>query len=237
MDVLHMLPGDDLIPRIAAELSKSDCVLAIISRNSIKSPWVTAELAQALQLEIAARGPRVIPVRLDDCEIPTFLARKIVADFSSPAVMATSLKSLLAAISSTKPTSDFTRRDEFEMLMERMTLRGDDARRAAVLCSSILSTVKNVLLTAYRLGGRSPYGHVPPLRVLLFTAHEEFQCLRLQLRVSDPTVVIHCRHRFTTDPHRQRFLNPAAQAWRSQSQTSGTRFAPIVNVDHVWVMR
>ena len=100
--------------------------------------------------------------------------------------------------------------------MERVTLRGDDARRAAILCSNVLSTAKNVLLTAYRLHGRTPYGQVPSLRVLLFTVHEEFQCLRLQVWVNDATTVIHCRHRFTTDPHRQLFLNPAAQAWRSQ---------------------
>jgi hypothetical protein len=149
--------------------------------------------------------------------MPPALARKIVADFSSPAAMAASLKPLVAAINSSRPASEFTWHDEFEMFMERMTLRSNDARRAAVLCSNIRSTVRTVLLTAYRLNGRMPYGQVPALRVLLFTVHEAFQCLRLQVWVDDQSAVIHCRHRFTIDARRQEFLNPAAQAWHAQA--------------------
>ena len=78
LDVLQMQPGDDLTTRMAAEVAQSDCVLAVISRHSVKSPWVDAELAQALQLEIAVGGPRVIPIRLDDCEIPPTLSRRLL---------------------------------------------------------------------------------------------------------------------------------------------------------------
>ncbi len=102
------------------------------------------------------------------------------------------------------------------MNSRRTTLREGDLRLAAQLCSNIHNAVKNVLLTAYRLLDDSPYRHVPAVRVLLFTVHEQYKCLRLQLYVSDTSVVGHCKHRFTLDPGRQRHLNPAASAWNKR---------------------
>ncbi|GGP01619.1 toll/interleukin-1 receptor domain-containing protein [Nonomuraea glycinis] len=216
IDLHEMHAGDFIQDKISKQIPASSCVLAVVSRHSVQSRWVAEELVQALQLEEKHRGPRVIPVKLDDTELPAYLARKLAIDFSRPDLMADSLRALVRAIRAAHPPVTITRHDELEHELARTTLREGDLRLAAQLCSNIHNAVKNVLLTAYRLLDDSPYRHVPAVRVLLFTVHEQYECLRLQLYVSDTSVVGHCKHRFTLDPGRQRHLNPAASAWNKR---------------------
>ena len=77
LDTLQILPGDSLVQKIFEEGLK-DCQLFIVllSPNSIKSEWVKQELDVAL-INKLKRITRVIPVIVDDCEIPVAL-RSIV---------------------------------------------------------------------------------------------------------------------------------------------------------------
>ena len=81
---VEMLPGDDLIDKISQAIEKCDFFLAFVSVNSVKSNWVKDELSKAMRKEIAIGKPFVIPVKIDNCEIPSSLSHKIYADLTKP---------------------------------------------------------------------------------------------------------------------------------------------------------
>lgn len=81
-DKLH--PGDLILASIGSAIESIDYVVALISNNSINSPWVKKEISLALTKEIEARKTVIIPVRLDDCKIPLDLRDKVYADFRVP---------------------------------------------------------------------------------------------------------------------------------------------------------
>jgi hypothetical protein len=68
--------GDSIVQKISHGLKQVDFLVAVLSRNSIKSRWVQRELSAALQI----RRP-VLPVRIDDCKIPILLRDTKYADF------------------------------------------------------------------------------------------------------------------------------------------------------------
>jgi hypothetical protein len=53
----------------------------VLSPRSIQSMWVRRELNAALAEELQKRGVFVLPILLEDCEIPLFLRDKLYADF------------------------------------------------------------------------------------------------------------------------------------------------------------
>jgi len=72
--------GDSLIVKVGHGIEDSDFLLAMISKNSIKSAWVQKEIAVSLTLEIKDRSIEVIPVKLDETPIPTMLVDKYYLD-------------------------------------------------------------------------------------------------------------------------------------------------------------
>ncbi len=73
VDEWEILPGDKLIDKIF-EQGIGQCVafVIILSHNSVKKPWVVEELDAALVKRIEERT-KIIPVRIDDCEVPVAL--------------------------------------------------------------------------------------------------------------------------------------------------------------------
>lgn len=75
-DRLELRPGDSLLKKIADGISSSDYLLALVTDNSKSSAWVEKEITIALTQEINGKGPKVIPLLLKGCDIPTILADK-----------------------------------------------------------------------------------------------------------------------------------------------------------------
>lgn len=73
-------------------------VAAVISQNSIASAWVQKELSLAMSKEIAGRRVVVLPIVIDDCELPDSLRDKLYADFRDPNAFEESFAKLLKAI-------------------------------------------------------------------------------------------------------------------------------------------
>lgn len=73
--------GDSLIQKIREGIDKVAYVGAVISHNSINSEWVRKELDIAMNQEIEGRKVKVLPLLLDDVELPGFLKGKRYADF------------------------------------------------------------------------------------------------------------------------------------------------------------
>ena len=73
LDKWEMLPGDSIVTKIFEEgLDPADVVIIVISKYSIKKPWVREEIDAAFIRKIKGKC-RIIPVIIDDCEVPSAL--------------------------------------------------------------------------------------------------------------------------------------------------------------------
>lgn len=83
LDEAEIGVGDSLTDKIGEGLVNADFVGALLSSNSVNSKWVKKELEIAYNREIREGSVHILPILLDDCEIPTFLVGKLYADFRS----------------------------------------------------------------------------------------------------------------------------------------------------------
>ena len=75
--------GDSIVAGISGGLTESDYLIVVLSRASVESPWVQAELNAALYRQIDSTGTGVLPVLLEPCDVPVLLQDRVYADFSS----------------------------------------------------------------------------------------------------------------------------------------------------------
>jgi hypothetical protein len=73
LDKWEILPGDSLVDKIYDEgLKGAQAVIVVLSRNSVNKPWVRDELNAAVVKKINGLS-KLIPVVIDDCEVPEAL--------------------------------------------------------------------------------------------------------------------------------------------------------------------
>ncbi len=73
VDEWEMLPGDSLVDKIFNQgLSNADFFIIVLSNVSISKPWVMEELNHAVIKRIES-GTKIIPVVIDECEVPEAL--------------------------------------------------------------------------------------------------------------------------------------------------------------------
>ena len=82
-DEWELQPGDSLHDCIGKALEDSSYVGVILSPNSIDSKWCKRELNQALSREIRSGEKIVVPLRLNNVDMPAFLEDKVYLDFSN----------------------------------------------------------------------------------------------------------------------------------------------------------
>src|SRR2546428_3461464 len=71
VDDWEILPGDKLIDKIFREgIPQASAFIIVLSKKSVDKPWVKEELDAALVLRIEKRMKRIIPIRIDDVEVP-----------------------------------------------------------------------------------------------------------------------------------------------------------------------
>lgn len=110
IDEAELKIGDSLIQKISGAIEKTDYVAAVISNNSVLSPWVQKELAIAMTQEIVGRKVKVLPILLEKCEIPGFLKDKLYADFTNPENFDTQFSRLLHTVDVSKPTTSISKK-------------------------------------------------------------------------------------------------------------------------------
>lgn len=77
LDKWEMLPGDSLVDKIFEEgLKDAAAFVIVLSQASVSSEWVRKELNTATVHSIE-KGRKLIPIVLDDCEIPECLKDKV----------------------------------------------------------------------------------------------------------------------------------------------------------------
>ena len=72
-----MLPGDSLVDRIFEEgIKNADAIVIVLSSNSVDKHWVREELNASFIRRVEGKA-KIIPVVLDECEIPEALKSTI----------------------------------------------------------------------------------------------------------------------------------------------------------------
>lgn len=81
IDKWELNVGDSLIQRVQEAVAGASALLVVLSKASVASEWVKKELSAGLVRELDEKRVVVLPVLLEDCEIPLFLRDKLYADF------------------------------------------------------------------------------------------------------------------------------------------------------------
>ena len=77
LDQWEMAGGDSLIQKIFDEgIENADAVIVVLSKVSVSKPWVQEELAAGVIRKISGKC-RLIPIRLDEVEVPASLTHLI----------------------------------------------------------------------------------------------------------------------------------------------------------------
>lgn len=73
LDKWEMFPGDSLVDKIFEEgLKEANAIIIVLSCNSVDKPWVREELNAGIMKRLS-KGTKIIPVVIDDCEVPEVL--------------------------------------------------------------------------------------------------------------------------------------------------------------------
>ena len=83
LDEAEIKIGESLTEKVGRAIDQTDYVGVILSRNSINSEWVQRELQVDMQKEFSKKKVVILPMLLEDVEIPPFLRDKLYADFTS----------------------------------------------------------------------------------------------------------------------------------------------------------
>ncbi|HXU82665.1 MAG TPA: toll/interleukin-1 receptor domain-containing protein [Polyangia bacterium] len=81
LDEWQLRIGDSLVGRVSSGIQEAGYLAVVLSRSSVTSPWVALELNAALAEELRRKSVFVLPILLEDCEVPVFVRDKMYADF------------------------------------------------------------------------------------------------------------------------------------------------------------
>ncbi len=76
---LHV--GDSLINKIEKAIEQATAFVFVLSKASVNSNWCRKELTSSLIRELEQKKVFVLPILIEDCDIPLFLREKKYADF------------------------------------------------------------------------------------------------------------------------------------------------------------
>jgi len=80
VDTWELSVGDSILNRVQEAIQESSALLVILSKTSVASEWCKKELSAGLMRELDEKRVVVLPVLVEDCEIPMFLREKMYAD-------------------------------------------------------------------------------------------------------------------------------------------------------------
>jgi TIR domain len=98
LDKWEMLPGDSLIDKIFEEgIKEAKAVIVVLSKFSVEKPWVREELNAACVNRIN-NGSKLIPVVIDDCEVPEALKSLLWESITDLSDYKSNLERIVAAV-------------------------------------------------------------------------------------------------------------------------------------------
>jgi hypothetical protein len=105
LDAWEIVPGARLSQRLQEGLAAADVVVLVVSAAAVRKPWWQEEFAGAMPAVVAGRQ-RLIPVLLDEVDVPPFAAARVYIDFryiDSPDGYEAKIHELVAAVRGQAP--------------------------------------------------------------------------------------------------------------------------------------
>ena len=81
VDTWELNVGDSILNKVQQAIQDTSALLVVLSKASVASEWCRKELNAGLMRELDEKRVVVLPVLVDDCDIPIFLREKMYADF------------------------------------------------------------------------------------------------------------------------------------------------------------
>ncbi|MFM2013491.1 MAG: hypothetical protein RLZZ396_2275 [Planctomycetota bacterium] len=81
LDEREIKAGESIVAKVGEGVASADYVVIVLSSNSVQSGWFAREWEAKLWQEVNQGRTMVIPVLIEDCDIPTILQPKKYADF------------------------------------------------------------------------------------------------------------------------------------------------------------
>lgn len=81
LDRWELSVGDSLVEKVQEAVDGASALLVILSKASVASEWCKKELSAGLLRELEEKRVVVMPVMLENCEVPVFARGKMFADF------------------------------------------------------------------------------------------------------------------------------------------------------------
>lgn len=81
LDRWELSVGDSLLEKVQDAVDGASALLVILSKASSASEWCKKELSAGLLRELEEKRVVVMPVMLEDCDVPVFARGKMFADF------------------------------------------------------------------------------------------------------------------------------------------------------------
>lgn len=75
--------GDNLVEKINEGLSKCDHLIVIMSKAYFESAWSRHEFSAFAAREVSGKTNPILPILIEDCDIPVFLRDRLYLDFRS----------------------------------------------------------------------------------------------------------------------------------------------------------
>lgn len=132
-DQWELKVGESLIRKIGDAIKSQDYLIAVLSKVSVQSAWVMKKLSAGLIKELEGRRVVVLPVVIEDCDIPTLLTDKVYADFRRDYL--SGLNSLLNALPGRLFPSGISIRDGREL--------SGNITTANVVNTNVIDTISN----------------------------------------------------------------------------------------------
>ena len=83
LDRWELSVGDSIVERVQEAVDGASALLVILSKASVASEWCKKELSAGLLRELEERRVVVMPLLLEECDVPVFARGKMFADFRS----------------------------------------------------------------------------------------------------------------------------------------------------------
>ena len=104
LDQDEIRPGDLFVEALEQALDNCRTVALIVSPNAISSGWVKEEYSRAMSLATAKQtSVQIIPIILQETELPGFLGNRNWVDFRDDALYAQNVSKLVWGITGNKP--------------------------------------------------------------------------------------------------------------------------------------
>lgn len=90
--------GDNIVERINSGIGESDYMAFVISKSSVESQWVMNEWTSMFIQAVNEKKAKILPILIEDCEVPPILRPYKCADIREPDNYKSSFQELLNAI-------------------------------------------------------------------------------------------------------------------------------------------